>query len=56
MKFGGSLSPLFLGKKLVKMPQGSTRHSGARVSANPESRLSAVRVWIPGSPLRGAPE
>jgi hypothetical protein len=31
-------------------------HSGARVSANPESRLGRTAVWIPGSPLRGAPE
>jgi hypothetical protein len=32
------------------------RHSGARLfGANPESS-TAHDLWIPGSPLRGAPE
>jgi hypothetical protein len=32
-------------------------HSGARASANPESRnRGAAALWIPGSPLRDAPE
>jgi hypothetical protein len=31
-------------------------HSGARLCANPESRLRCEARWIPGSPLRGAPE
>jgi hypothetical protein len=37
----------------------SERHSGARVSANPESRLDGYdrgAGWIPGSVLRTAPE
>jgi len=35
-----------------------SRHSGARAQhANPESRAGlSDRFWIPGSPLRGAPE
>jgi hypothetical protein len=32
------------------------RHSGARVSANPESSLLRKKVWIPGSGLQPAPE
>jgi hypothetical protein len=38
--------------------QHSLRHSGARVSASPESISPRIVIarWIPGSPLRGAPE
>jgi len=33
------------------------RHSGARLkAANPESKNTGRCAWIPGSPLRGAPE
>jgi len=33
-----------------------TRHSGRADRRDPESRNIRVHVWIPGSPLRGAPE
>jgi hypothetical protein len=32
------------------------RHSGTRASANPESRQTSFKGWIPGSALRTAPE
>jgi hypothetical protein len=35
----------------------SHRHSGARAKlASPESMTAMENGWIPGSPLRGAPE
>jgi hypothetical protein len=34
----------------------NARHSGRRVSGDPESRYKSERFWIPGSALRAAPE
>jgi hypothetical protein len=40
------------------MERGFSRHYGRAEGASPESIKQgiAVRRWIPGSPLRGAPE
>ena len=61
-RIGAKAKPAKQKQKPRSEPKGrrddktSSSFRGAR-SANPESRTQALqRLWIPGSPLRGAPE